>query len=67
MSEGVAAGIFVYSGFQNGLFYGALHEAFVEVPATLFSGLRISPAVFLEEDPLPFELFGGIGELSLRH
>ena len=34
MAESVAAGVFVDSGFENGVFYGALHKEFVYVPAT---------------------------------
>ena len=33
MAEIVAAGVFVDSGFKNGVFYGALHKGFVYVPA----------------------------------
>ncbi len=56
MSECMAACILVYSGFKDGLFDGPLHQAFIQVPAAFFAGGLIFPAVFLGEEPLPFEL-----------
>ena len=34
MAVSVAAGVFVDFGFENGVFYGALHKEFVYVPAS---------------------------------
>ena len=53
--ESVAAGVFVDSGFENGVFYGALHKGFVYMPASFLTCQFVFPAVFLRKEPLPFE------------
>ena len=55
MAESVAAGVFVDSGFENGVFYGALHKGFVYVPASFLTCQFVLPAVFLRKESLPFE------------
>ena len=55
MAESVAAGVFVDSGFENGVFYGALHKGFVYMPASFLTCQFVFPAVFLRKEPLPFE------------
>ena len=54
-AERVAAGVFVDSGFENGVFYGTLHKRFVYVPASFLTCQFVFPAVFLRKEPLPFE------------
>ena len=51
----MASGVFVDSGFENGVFYGALHKGFVYVPASFLNCQFVLPAVFLRKEPLPFE------------
>ena len=53
--ESVAAGVFVDSGFENGVFYGALHKRFVYVPAFFLTCQFVLPAIFLRKEPLAFE------------
>ena len=53
--ESVAAGVFVDSGFENGVFYGALHKGFVYVPASFLTCQFVLPAVFLRKESLSFE------------
>ena len=55
MAESVADGVFVDSGFENGVFYGALHKGFVYMPASFLTCQFVLPAVFLRKEPLPFE------------
>ena len=55
MTKGVAAGVFVDSGFENGVFYGALHKGFVYMPASFLTCQFILSAVFLRKELLPFE------------
>ena len=55
MSESVAAGVFVDSGFKNGVFYGALHKGLVYVPTSFLTCQFVLPAVFLRKELLPFE------------
>ena len=55
MAESVAAGVFVDSGFENGVFYGALHKGFVYMPASFLTCQFVFPAVFLRKELLPFE------------
>ena len=57
MAEGVAGRIFYDSGFTDCGFYGFLHETFVNVMTALLSCGLVEPAVFLREEPLPFEFF----------
>ena len=55
MAESVATGVFVDSGFENGVFYGALHKGFVYVPASFLTCQFVLPAVFLRKESLSFE------------
>ena len=55
MAESVAAGVFVDSGFENGVFYGTLHKRFVYVPASFLTCQFVLPAIFLRKESLPFE------------
>ena len=55
MAESVAAGVFVDSGFENGVFYGALHKGFVYMPASFLTYQFVLPAIFLRKVPLPFK------------
>ena len=52
MAESVAAGVFVDSGFENGVFYGALHKGFVYMPTSFLTCQFVLPAV---KELLPFE------------
>ena len=54
-AERVAAGVFVDSGFENGVFYGTLHKRFVYMPASFLTCQFILSAVFLRKELLPFE------------
>ena len=61
MSKGVRGNRFVELREANGLFDGALQDAFVEVVAHDFPGLRIDRTLSGGEDVLPGRLAIGIG------
>ena len=55
MAESVATGVSVDSGFENGVFYGALHKGFIYMLAFFLTCQFVFPAVFLRKEQLPFE------------
>lgn len=66
MAESVATGVFVDSGFENGVLYGALHKGFVYVPASFLTCQFVIPAVFLRKESLPFEFLLSEGYFESR-
>jgi hypothetical protein len=58
--EGVAADVFDDSGFSHCFLHCSLEDRFVNVMSPLLAGLRVFPAVFLREDPLPAPFSGSV-------
>ena len=61
MTQRVAGGAFGQTGFSHRAGNCFLDDGFVNMMASFFAGFRISPAVFLWENPLPAPFLGGVG------
>ena len=62
----MAGRVFGDSCLDDGFMNGALHEGFVHVVSSLFSGFWVFPTVRLGEDPLPYPVGRSVGVFAFK-